>query len=94
MSEQQYYVMSHGDEHTGYMDGCIVWWKPQGKGYTYDLNAAGLFTEANKASGYPSPSHCVYIPKEIVDAHCYSPRLAWWSAKDALCKALREKETA
>jgi hypothetical protein len=92
VSQQQYYVMSKGDEHKGWMDNCIIWWAPKGHGYTCDLNLAGLFTEADKAAGYPSPTDCVYIPKEIADAHCYSPRLAWWSAKDALCKALREQE--
>jgi hypothetical protein len=93
-SKNAYYVMSLGDEHKGYMDGCIVWWRPEGRGYTYDLNRAGVFTDEDKAKGYPSLSHCVYIPKEVVDAHCSSPRLAWWSDgwKDPICAALKGEE--
>ncbi len=75
----EYYVCTiNRDETAGWMDGCIVWWKPEGKGYTYDLNYAGVFTDEDRAKGYPSNSNCRYIPREIVDAHCRSPRLAWW----------------
>ena len=86
----EYYVMSKGDEHKGWMDGCIVWWRPDGHGYTYDLNHAGIYTDADIKKGYPCPKHCVYIPKEIVDAHCRSPRLAWWSDgfQDPICNQL------
>jgi hypothetical protein len=78
---QQYYVCSKDDVHRGWMDGCIVWWRAQGHGYTYDLNHAGLFTDEDKANRYPSPVDCLYIPRELVDANSYSPRLAWWSAR-------------
>jgi hypothetical protein len=88
---QQYYVMNHSDAHRGWMDGCIVWWRAGGHGYTYDLNDAGLFTDADKEKRYPDPELCLYVPKEIVDERSYSPRLAWWSAdgRKPLCQALQ-----
>ena len=76
----EYYVVKKGDEHKGWMDGCIIWWRESGHGYTYDLNDAGVFTDEDKAANYPPTDGCQYIPKEIVDAHCKSFRLAWWSA--------------
>jgi hypothetical protein len=89
-SMPKYYVVSIGDEHKGWMDNCIVWWRANGEGYTYDLNDAGVYTDEDRARGYPSEKSCRYIPKEIVDAHCRSPRLAWWSDgwKDPICAAL------
>lgn len=92
---QQYYVCSQGDEHKGWMDGCMVWWRPEGKGYTYDLNFAGLFTDEDRAKNYPPRDACRYIPREIVDANSYAPRLAFWSRSrihDAgpICEALAE----
>lgn len=77
---REFYVCcKNRDEHGGWMDGCIVWWKANGHGYTYDLNLAGIFTEADQAKNYPDPIGCRYIPRELVDANSYSPRLAFWS---------------
>ena len=78
---QEYYVFARNrDEHGGFMDGCMVWWRPDGHGYTYDLNFAGIFTDEDRAKRYPPDDTCVYVPREIVDEQCsYSPRLAWWS---------------
>ena len=76
--EALYYVCNSDDLHRGWMDGSIVWWRPEGHGYTYDLNFAGVFTDEHKAKGYP-PKSCLYIPKQIVDANSYTPRLAFWS---------------
>ncbi len=77
----EYYVFTRGrDENSGYMDGCILWWREAGKGYTCDLNDAGVFTDDDRARGYPSPRSCAYVPKEIVDARARSPRLAWWTS--------------
>lgn len=59
----EYYVLNtNRDEHGGHMDGCIVWWRAGGHGYTYDLNDAGIFTEADMEKDYPSPSGCTYVP--------------------------------
>ncbi len=89
---QLYYVCSDGDEHKGWMDGCMVWWRAEGHGYTYDLNFAGLFTEADRESDYP-PRTAHYVPRELVDANSYSPRLAYWSrprdTSRAICEVLR-----
>jgi hypothetical protein len=80
----EFYVCNKNDgEHGGWMDGCMVWWRAEGKGYTYDLNLAGIFTEEDQAKHYPDPKTCRYIPREVVDANTYSPRLAFWSR--ALC---------
>ena len=76
----EYYVCSKGDEYIGWMDACMVWWRAEGKGYTYDLNAAGIFTDENKERNYPDGRTSHYIPRDLVDANSYSPRLAWWSA--------------
>jgi hypothetical protein len=93
---QEFYVITRDrDEHGGHMDGCIVWWRPEGKGYTYDLNQAGIFTAADMAKNYPSLDNCLYIPREVVDANPYSPRLAWWSrgrgATRGIFTALKEE---
>jgi hypothetical protein len=75
----EYYVFTKNrDETQGWMDGCIVWWRPEGNGYTYDLNLAGIFTDEHKEKGYPSPDTCQYVPRELVEANSYSPRLAFW----------------
>lgn len=76
----EYYVFTKKrDETKGWMDNCIVWWRPEGKGYTYDLNYAGVFTEEHIAKRYPPPDICQYVPKDLVDGQTYSPRLAFWS---------------
>lgn len=87
----EYYVMTKGDEHSGFMDGCIVWWGPSGRGYTTNLDKAGVYTDEDRASGYPSPETCIYVPKKIVDDNSSTPRLAWWSdmSKRAICEALK-----
>jgi hypothetical protein len=77
---EEYYVCSMGDEHKGWMDGCMVWWCAEGHGYTYDLRLAGIFTDADKAKRYPDPAQSHYIPREMAEANAYSPLLAWWSA--------------
>lgn len=85
----KFYVVSKGDEHKGYMDGCVLWWRAGGHGYTNDLNCAGIFTEEDMEAGYPPPQTCHYIRCETVESHTYSPRLAYWSrGKNALCNFL------
>jgi hypothetical protein len=50
----EFYVCNKDeDEHGGWMDGCMVWWRPEGHGYTYDLNFAGIFTEADQTKLSP-----------------------------------------
>lgn len=89
----EYYVCTKNrDEHGGHMNGCMVWWRPGGHGYTYDLNEAGIFTDENLRRNYPPAKGCHYIPKELVDRNTYSPRLAWWSSSErspALCNLLK-----
>lgn len=75
-----YYVFSKHDAHVGYMDKCILWWRESGHGYTYDLKSAGVFTEDDKAKGYPPPSGCVYVPVEVAEAAAVKLLLVWWSS--------------
>lgn len=94
MDGNQYYVCNKRDIRAGWMDGCIVWWKAEGNGYTYDLNHAGIFTDEDRAKGYPSEKNgCLYIPKELVDAHTQSPRLAWWDAAYKSCGCILDAMT-
>ncbi len=75
----EYYVFNTKDVKKGWMDGCMVWWRPKGNGYTYDLNHAGIYTDEDRAKGYPPENEeCVWVPKELVDENTYSPKLAWW----------------
>ncbi len=90
---RDYYIFAtNRDEHNGWMDGCIVWWRAGGKGYSYDLNDAGLFSEEQRLAGYAEG--CTWVPREIVDANSYSPRLAFWSrgrgGGRAICEMLKE----
>lgn len=79
----EYYVFTRKwDEDSGWMNGCIVWWRPEGKGCTYDLDHAGIFTEKDMERRYPDPVRCCYVPKEIVDSQCQTFRLAWWRNPD------------
>ena len=61
---------------------CIVWWKAEGHGYTYDLKRAGIFTDEDKAKNYPSVDNCIYVPKEVAEAAAYRPMLLWWDGSD------------
>lgn len=49
---QKYYLMSL--KHTGQDDFPIYWWGPNERGYTDDLNKAGLYTEEQIQS---NPAH-------------------------------------
>jgi hypothetical protein len=85
----QYYVFNPRDATIGWMDGCIVWWREGGHGYTYDLNDAGIFTEQDREKDYP-PAHFAYVAKEIVDAHTSAPRLAWWVKSYLSCGCIHD----
>lgn len=41
MSEQRYYIQDTRSFH----GNAVVWWAPEGKGYTSHLDVAGLWTE-------------------------------------------------
>lgn len=94
--EQQYYVCSQDDVHKGLMDGCILWWRAEGHGYTYDLNHAGMFTKADMDRKYPDPERSIYVPKELAEQCSFSPKLAWWSDayKNPICKHLSRTNPA
>lgn len=75
---EYYCCTANRDETVGHMDACVLWWKAEGRGYTTNLNEAGVFTDADIEKKYPHPSRCHYVPKEIVDARATVVRLAWW----------------
>ena len=60
--EQLYYVQ---DERQ-YVGNCMLWWCPDGKGYTTQIDEAGLFT-AKEVRGMRESE--VGWPKEYVEAH-------------------------
>lgn len=43
---QRFYIQYQGDYAFDYM----LWWRPDSKGYTYDIRQAGLYTEAEARS--------------------------------------------
>jgi hypothetical protein len=77
MSEQQYYAYNIRDAREGYMDKCIVWWRAEGRGYTNDLNDAGMFTDADREKNYPPTDRCIYVPVEIAEKVARTWRGAW-----------------
>lgn len=90
----EYYVFNTKDVKKGWMDGCMVWWRPKGNGYTYDLNHAGIYTDEDRAKGYPPENEeCVWVPKELVDENTYSPKLAWLPERILGWEAKRSRET-
>lgn len=40
MNEQLYYIQTNG-----YLGNALIWWKPDRKGYTPDIKAAGKYSE-------------------------------------------------
>jgi len=86
---EYYCCTANRDEHVGHMDGCMLWWKAEGRGYTTNLDEAGIFTETDREKKYPHPERCHYVPREIVDARSKVIRLAWWSCGDRspICQA-------
>lgn len=62
------YILDRGGSRKG---NDLIWWKPEGKGYTRDLLQAGLFSEET-VEAYRTGSdlfdhHTVAIPKDVVD---------------------------
>lgn len=39
MSDQKYYIRNEG-----YVGNALVWWRPNGRGYTTDIREAGKYT--------------------------------------------------
>jgi transposase-like protein len=91
-----YYVMTRGSETGGLYDGCVVWWKPNCRGYTANLDMAGVYTEDDMLPGSngPSAKTCRYVEKELVDAHCHALRVAWWGDpwKDPILPLVQMRE--
>lgn len=77
MTSQQYYVFSKRHAREGLNSSCILWWMPEGHGYTRDLNKAGKFTEEDRVNGYPDPERCVYVPCEVAQSYAYDEVLVW-----------------
>lgn len=70
-----YYAYSYRDRRLGLNDGCIVWWKPNGYGYTNYLEDAGVFDEDFKSKAdYPG---LIFIPVEKVHAAMKTRTYVW-----------------
>jgi len=66
MSSEGYYVYKNRDAKTGWNDGCIVFWRAGGSGYSNYLEDAGIFTNEDKAKGYPpSTDEFVWVPVSV-----------------------------
>jgi len=61
-NEQLYYIQ----DSRQMVGNCILWWCPDSKGYTTQIDEAGLYTK-KEVEGMRSTD--VGWPKEFVDAH-------------------------
>lgn len=52
---RDYYILCQ--EHGVPGDNCALWWKPEGMGYTTDLDKAGLFRERAARRSIDIPIH-------------------------------------
>jgi hypothetical protein len=60
-----YYIFNMRDITKGWNDGCIVWWKANGNGYTNYIEDAGIFEEWVKEKYKGSPE-LMFVPVEVV----------------------------
>lgn len=76
-SSGQYYIYTKDrDERAGFMDHCIVWWRPNAAGYTNDLNEAGIYGDGpDRASR--ERSGVVYVPWEAARAVAKTSTHVW-----------------
>ena len=70
-----YYLYSKKDEKAGYNDGCILWWKPNGAGYTTNLHEAGVFTQEYKDKA--QRKELVFVPCHLAWGSSFVARTAW-----------------
>lgn len=62
------YLIAHIG-HTGKEHEHITWWKPESCGYTFCIDKAGLYTEAEAKSICSGTGTCVAIHKTLVAQH-------------------------
>jgi hypothetical protein len=72
----EYYVYNPSDAVKGWNDGCIVWWREGGHGYSNYMEDAGVFTEADYGSNYPPRDH-VWVPAEIARKYAKTRTYCW-----------------
>jgi hypothetical protein len=64
MAEKLFYI-----QNKGFVGNCLLWWGPEGKGYTTDLDKAGKYTVAEAIRRCSSrPEQDFYHPVDVVDA--------------------------
>lgn len=74
--EKRYYVFNPRDKGIGYNDGCIVFWRQHGHGYTNHLEDAGIFTLEHYANNYPPREH-TWVPVEMARQNAVTRTYIW-----------------
>lgn len=77
-----YYVYNRRDARIGLNDGCIVWWKHDGRGYTNHLENAGVFDEEFKQRSNRHAPDIVFVPVEEVHRKMQTRTYVWESYLD------------
>ncbi len=71
-----YYLYTKRDRTRGYNDGCIVWWRANGSGYTNFLEDAGVYSEEQKQKN-ASHKELIYVPVAVVHTAMKTRSYAW-----------------
>ncbi len=77
-----YYLYNKRDQSKGFNDGCIVWWRENGSGYTNFLEDAGVFTEEWKRTN--GNKDFVYVPVAKVHEAMKTRSYAWFRDLEGL----------
>ncbi len=64
----KYLLYNKRDGRAGWMNACIVWWKPDGCGYTYSIDHAGRFTERAAKRLVGSGEDLMMVPEDVARA--------------------------
>lgn len=64
----KYLIYNRRDGRAGWMNNCIVWWRPEGRGYTYSVDQAGRFTEEEAKLLVGSGGDLMMVPEDVADS--------------------------
>jgi hypothetical protein len=85
MSEELFYIL---DTRT-IVGNCALWWRPNGEGYTCNLDDAGIWTAATAPSGRPTD---VRVRRDVAEA--LSKRHVHIDTVRAVINSVRESSPA